>query len=169
MNRRQLATLLSWAGDQGLEGRKRLQKVIFFLQQAGCPLNCDYILHHFGPYSHDVAETCDEMVAAGLIDECTVEAGGIKKYRYMLPSKTLELLSKSSDPALQPFEELGKRLIEEKMWPLELGSTILYFFEKQGDWDTAMVKACEFKDVNPHDSTSKAALELARRVLQHAA
>ncbi len=35
MNRLQLATLLSWAGDNGLQGRKRLQKVVYFLQEAG--------------------------------------------------------------------------------------------------------------------------------------
>lgn len=59
MNRLQLATLLSWADDQSIQGRKRLQKVVYFLQYAGCPLDCRYTLHHFGPYSRDVADACD--------------------------------------------------------------------------------------------------------------
>ena len=84
MNRLQLATLLSWAGDNGLHGRKRLQKVVYFLQEAGCPLNCRYSLHHFGPYSCDVADRCDEMVAAGLLEETARPFNGDTQYTYAL-------------------------------------------------------------------------------------
>lgn len=69
MNRHQLATLLSLAGEQGFSGRKRLQKVVFLLQQAGCDLGCHFTLQPFGPYSLDVAHAIDEMVAAGLVIE----------------------------------------------------------------------------------------------------
>ena len=82
MNRLQMATLLSWADDAGLRGRKRLQKVVFFLQEAGCPLDCRYTLHHYGPYSRDVADRCDEMVAAGLIDESGGPSTGDMQYAY---------------------------------------------------------------------------------------
>lgn len=169
MNRLQFATLLSWAGEQGLEGRKRLQKVVYFLQRAGCPLNCNYILHHYGPYSHDVAEACDEMVAAGLVVEEAVESGEIKKYRYMLSSKTKALMTQSSDSEISAFEDLGKKLIGESMWPLELGSTILYFLGQGDNWDSALEMGCKYKNVNPNDSSSKAALKLAKDALQHAA
>ncbi|MFO1064120.1 MAG: hypothetical protein U0892_09680 [Pirellulales bacterium] len=39
MNRLQLATLLSWAGQDGLSGRKRLQKVVYLLQEAVVTFN----------------------------------------------------------------------------------------------------------------------------------
>lgn len=84
MNRHQLATLIWWAGEAGIQGRKRLQKVVYFLQQAGCPLDCQYTLHHFGPYSRDVADACDEMVAARLV----VESGGLNKECCNTPTRS---------------------------------------------------------------------------------
>jgi hypothetical protein len=36
MNRYQLAKIVDWAGT--LETRKRMQKVVYLLQVAGCPL-----------------------------------------------------------------------------------------------------------------------------------
>lgn len=163
MDRLQLATLLSWAGDAGFEGRKRLQKVVFFLQHAGCQLDCQYTLHHFGPYSRDVADTCDEMVTAGLI----VESGGpaaATSYTYKLAPTTCAHLANAPHAAMQKFQSLGKSLISEKIWPLELGSTILYFYDQTRDWDEAHTKACSYKRVSPDDLSSSAGLALAKRV-----
>jgi uncharacterized protein YwgA len=30
-----------------------MQKLIFMLQAAGCPLDADYDLHHYGPFRED--------------------------------------------------------------------------------------------------------------------
>ena len=164
MNRLQLATLLSWTGEAGIQGRKRLQKVVYFLQQAGCSLDCRYTLHHFGPYSRDVADICDEMVAAGLIDESGEPEpySGYMQYAYKLKPQTVVLLEKTPETSMRSFRELGERLIGENLWPLELGSTILFFFQQSNDWSCAMRKACEFKNVSVDDSQSIAALTLAK-------
>ena len=45
MNRYQLAKIVQWAGT--LRSRKRMQKMIFLLKAAGCPLDADYDLHHY--------------------------------------------------------------------------------------------------------------------------
>lgn len=166
MNRLQLAMLLSWAGDKGLQGRKRLQKVVFFLQDAGCPLDCRYTLHRFGPYSYDVADRCDEMVAARLIDEVGGPANGDMQYGYTLKPETRAALAQSSDSVMQAFQSLGTTLINENLWILELGSTILYFFRQSGDWDRALTDACDFKRV-PAEGNQQA-LALARRFEQKA-
>jgi uncharacterized protein YwgA len=155
--------LLSWAGDGGLKGRKRLQKVVFFLQEAGCPLDCRYTLHHFGPYSRDVADRCDEMVAAGLVGETGGPAGGDMQYTYKLKPETEIALSQTSDPEMQPFQSLGTELIGESLWTLELGSTILYFYRQTGDWDHALKRACEFKRVAPNVQSSQVALARAKQ------
>jgi len=162
MNRLQLATLLSWAEDQRIEGRKRLQKIVYFLQCAGCPLDCHYTLHHFGPYSCDVADTCDEMVAAGLIEE----SGGpslAAPYSYKLPPTTRDLLTNTIDERVQKYMKFGKGLIEENLWSLELGSTILYFYSQTNEWDCALTKACEYKHTTPELAASQAALRLAKQ------
>lgn len=164
MNRLQLATLLSWAGESGLQGRKRLQKVVFFLQEAGCPLECQYQLHYFGPYSRDVADACDEMVAAGLVIETGGPQNGDMQYGYALKPEIHALLAKTPNAPMQSFEELGKELINQSIWPLELGSTILFFYRQTNDWNQALAKGCEFKKVASDTPASKAAFELAQRV-----
>jgi uncharacterized protein YwgA len=163
MNRIQLATLLSWAGDAGIQGRKRLQKVAFFLQQAGCPLNCQYTLHFFGPYSRDVADACDEMVVAGLIEEVGNRETGVMQYTYKLKPSTHQYLRQVADGAMSQFEKIGKELIQENIWRLELGSTILFHYRFSGDWKEAMRQACLFKKADASNPRSIEALELAKR------
>jgi uncharacterized protein len=163
MNRIQLATLLSWAGDAGIQGRKRLQKVVFFLQQAGCPLNCDYTLHFFGPYSRDVADACDEMVAAGLIEELGGREAGTIQYAYKLKPSTSEYLRQVADAAMSRFQEVGEQLIQENIWRLELGSTILFYYSRSGNWKDAMLQACQFKKVDAANPKNLEALELAQK------
>jgi uncharacterized protein YwgA len=160
MNRLQLATLLSWAGESGLQGRKRLQKVVYFLQQAGCNLNCAYTLHHFGPYSRDVADACDEMVAARLIVETTIPQACGPQYIYKLAPGTQALLDEANDHSLDAYSDLGTQLIGENLWSLELGSTIHFFYGQTRDWDRALEKACAFKKVSASDDSSKKALAL---------
>ncbi|WP_397569160.1 hypothetical protein [Schlesneria sp. T3-172] len=164
MNRLQLATLLSWAGETGLQGRKRLQKVVYFLQAAGCPLECVYTLHHFGPYSCDVADACDEIVAAGLVDETGGPRFG-SQYVYQLKPITRQFLEQTIDEGMQRFEQLGKELIGSDLWQLELGSTILFYFSQSTDqdWDQALQLACQFKGVAPEFPASQNALKLAKR------
>ncbi len=169
MDRYQLATLTAWAGESGIQGRKRMQKVIYFLQVAGCDLGCDFTLHHYGPYSRDVSDTCDEMVASGLLDEVQDST----QYNYYLPEGTQELLadvnqkSPARAKALKPFEILAKHLLEEvSLWHLELGSTILYFydFNEPKDWNKALQDACKFKKAVTDHPNTQAALTLAKNV-----
>ena len=162
MNRHQLATLLSWAGEQGFSGRKRLQKVVFFLQQAGCDLGCHYTLHHFGPYSRDVADACDEMVAAGLIEEKGGPQNGSMQYDYKLTPETLSLVNSLPEPQVQQFKDIGQNLIGTDLWQLELGSTILFFHRQKPDWNHAMEEACKFKKVSTTAEGSQSALSLAK-------
>lgn len=162
MNRLQLATLLSWAGDNGVQGRKRLQKVVYFLQEAGCPLNCRYTLHNYGPYSRDVAEACDELVAAGLVDESGGPAEGDMQYTYSLKPATCKLLNQATAAEMQPFQERGAALVKENLWTLELGSTVLFFYRQSDDWDHALTRACDYKKVPSNTPASQTALELAK-------
>jgi len=162
MNRLQFATILSWAGDDGIDGRKRLQKVVFMLQHVGCDLNCKYILHHFGPYSLDVADVCDQMVAVNLVEEIP-PVGAIGSYKYKLKPPTSQLLaSANDDETLTSFKDKGKQLLAEKLWNLELGSTVIFFFQRGNDWEESLRKACGFKKVDPRDDDSYSAFKFAK-------
>ena len=167
MDRLQFATLLSWAGKEGLQGRKRLQKVVFALQQIGCPIDSHFILHHYGPYSRDVADICDEMVAADLVEES--QQMGSAQYSYKLAPRTSELLAKSNpNNKLEPFKKNAENLLSENLWTLELGSTILYFYRQSKDWDDSMTKACEYKKTDKERTKSQNAFEFAQKLISSA-
>jgi uncharacterized protein len=173
MDQFHLAVLAQWVGDKGLNGRKRLQKVVYFLQRAGCPLNAEFTLHHYGPYSRDVADVCDQMVASHLMEEHTSPNATGVQYRYLLPPPTVQLLEKSEAlhperaRVLAPFRELALELFAGNLWELELGSTILYFQEQTNDWPKAILKACAFKQVAEGDSAIQSSAKLAKRIAEY--
>jgi uncharacterized protein len=82
MERYQLAKIVEWAGN--FRSRKRVQKLIFMLQAAGCPLNADYDLHHYGPYSQDVALLTGQMVSQRLLEERKEAHPYGEQYSYIL-------------------------------------------------------------------------------------
>jgi len=167
-----LALLAKWAEDEGLpgiQGRKRLQKVIYFLQQAGCPITADYTLHRYGPYSREVANATDVMVAEGLLTEL---GGSGSQYNYKLGEHTRPMIDRAPTPpaaSSQPFgafKDKAVELLRADIWHLELGSTILYFYRSHraaGGWEAALRDACKYKNAVPSHPASSAALVLAKR------
>lgn len=178
MEKYPLAKLIQWAGPEGVKGRKCLQKIVFFLQKAGCPFGADYTLHHYGPYSRDVAEACDALVAAGILEEGVEQNAVGKQYSYTLSADTggpaIERTEARMDEQMRTtvtaFRSLAEDLLRETPWELELGSTILYFFGKSRDWDEAQRLACEFKQRNAATEPAlPAAKALAMRVHEQVA
>ena len=168
MNRYQLAKIVDWAGEK-LETRKRLQKVVYLLHAAGCPLDVGYTLHHYGPYSSDVAELTDEMVGVGLLEE-TAEpnmAGG-STYSYRLSGRAREQLRglDQRPDELNSFEDMAKRLLVEHLQKLEYGATVACFHGQGGSWDEARHAAAKFKGQPADDPAMRSAEALAREVLR---
>lgn len=44
------------ASQVTIKGRKALQKLVYFCQEAGVPVSSSYRMHIYGPYSNEVAE-----------------------------------------------------------------------------------------------------------------
>jgi uncharacterized protein len=171
MDKYALAKLVQWAGEGGIQGRKRLQKVVYFLQHAGCPTEADYFLHYYGPYSRDVAETCDQLVSSGLLEE---HAG--TEYAYTLTNPGRAALAQTDERLgdrarrVEAFQPLAAELVAQNLWHLELGSTILFFRQQGADWDAAVQKACTFKRIDSCTNPAVAhARALAERVVEVAA
>ena len=168
MNRFQLAKLVDWAGT--LESRKRMQKVVYMLQAAGCPLLVDFYLHRYGPYSSEVASLTDQLVRDGILDETeTTNTYGNSQYKYQLSSlgqtAIANALSKTSgtDPLLG-HEELAKSLLLESLRNIEVASTIVFYRKTSLDWEAAKQKAFQFKEVLPNSTEATQAEALARKV-----
>ena len=123
-----------------VDSRKRLQKAIYLLQLAGCPLQCEYILHYYGPYSFELAGLIDQLKGADIIDE---------------------------SPKRRPcYIEILENLNDEDPWVLELAATIAYFYE--GNWAEAQKQTETFKKLSKNDNNLKQAFSLAKSFKQSA-
>ena len=146
-----------------------MQKVVFMLQAAGCPLDAEFYLHHYGTYSEDVARLTDEMVRKELLEEETRPAPNGSQYSYRLPARVKQQLSelersesgKTLAGQLAAFEAKAKTLLQADVKELEYASTILFFHEQGDDWPEAVEKAIEFKGT----PAVRSALALAQRAL----
>jgi uncharacterized protein YwgA len=171
MTRYQLAKLIQWAGT--LRTRKRLQKVAYLLQAAGCPFDDEFGLHLFGPYSADVADRVDEMAQVGLLTEERQENYAGSQYNYTLtPAAQSQLASVDATDEGQAlaaeialYEDQARDLLDRDPRELEVAATIVFFRQQGNDWPEAVQRTCDFKRLRPHDGLVQRAEALARTIL----
>ena len=171
MERYQLAKIVEWAGT--VDARKRLQKVVYFLKVLGCPVDAEYMLHRYGPYSQDVARLTDAMVEADLLAESALSNAAGQQFSYRLTDKTRTNLSEfESTPRgrsvleqMNPFESKARRLFQADLKELEYASTIVFFREKGHDWPTSVNRMCRFKKLEKGSLIANRAEALAREVV----
>ncbi len=171
MNRYQLAKLVHWAGT--LRTRKKIQKVVYLLQSAGCPIDADFLLHHFGPYSSDVAALTDEIVILGFLDEKAQGNAAGRQFNYTLTDRAKQALpqaaatpaGRKAEMGMAPFEGRARELLNRDVRELEIAATIVYFRRKRFEWNKAVERACEFKSLEPRSPLVQAAAILARNFL----
>lgn len=171
MTRYQLAKLVQWAGT--LQTRKRLQKVAYLLQSAGCPLDDEFGLHHFGPYSSEVAARADDMTNSGLLKEESRSNYAGKQYNYTLTDEaenqlaTLEATPRGQALAQEvaPYEQQARELLMTDVRELEVAATIVFFHRQGSDWREAVSQTCNFKELNPQDGLVQRAETLAHTII----
>lgn len=173
MTRYQLAKLVEWAGT--LNSRKRLQKVVFLLRASGCPFEADYTLHHYGPYSQEVARLSDEMVQVGLLDESSEQNQVGVQYSYSLTENAAKEVAeldqtpkgKKLAEQLAPYENKARELLNSDLWLLEVASTLVYFRQQGHAWPESVERTCKFKKLDPSSDKKflKKVEELARQFI----
>jgi hypothetical protein len=52
-----------------IPGRKAIQKLVYFCKEMGIPLTCSYRMYLYGPYSNEVAQVAQELLADRVISE----------------------------------------------------------------------------------------------------
>lgn len=129
-----------------IKGRKKLQKTVYLLQQAGVPYTEKFKYYHYGPYSSELQVEIDRLVRQELINETyTGDA-----YVYKITEKGEEFIQQYSSLNNCKFElseHLVKRIIDNNTSILEMASTYAYLLEMGYKEEDAMVKAGELK---PH-------------------
>ena len=170
MTRYQLAKLVTWAGT--MHGRKRLQKVAFLLQAVGCPLEEDFFLHFYGPYSEGLARRTDELVREGLFAETMADEGPVQRYSYRLTETARRQLDELEQTErgqrfaaqLAPFEPLARSLVNDDLKDLEIAATVFFFREQSKDWAEALQKTRAFKHLSAESPLLARGENLARKV-----
>ena len=149
-----LSRFIEEAGN--VDARKRLQKALFLIQQAGCDLGARYTLHYYGPYSWDVAETTNDLRDGGMLHEDPQPHPWGERFAYTVtPTGVAQLRKYEETPEgpeeldrIRPFFKQFKELREADLWLLELAATMAYYHrERHCDWDEAKQKTAAFKKV----------------------
>jgi len=109
---------------------------------AGSDLDTEFALHHYGPFSAELADAAEELMLIGAIDERHEQVGpfGLFQTVYRLPE------SAPQRPELPPKE---KRILLEldcfSTTELEMASTIAHFLREGVSYDQAVAEAASLK------------------------
>ncbi len=171
MERYQLARIIGWMGL--FQSRKRMQKLIFLLQAAGCPLDAEYALLPHGPYSHDVALLTGQMTSLKLVEEMEETLSSGSSYSYSLTQgarrQLLEYESspRGSGPAseMAKFESLARELYRADVDQLEIAATIVFYRKRGLDLETAVEKVRLFKKLPPDTAFLQRCRALAEKIV----
>lgn len=168
MERYELVKLVEWAAT--LKTRKAMQKVIYLLQAAGCPFDARFSLHHFGPYSSEVARRTDELVQLGLLAEEKEENLAGSQFNYTLTEKAKKSLKayeatapgKKAASRIQAFRSRARELFGRNVKEMETAATIAYFRKQKLDWAKAVENTCRFKSLAENSEIVRRAKDLAQ-------
>ncbi|WOJ90100.1 hypothetical protein RZS28_01995 [Methylocapsa polymorpha] len=133
-----------------VRGKKRLQKLVYFLQQAGVDCAATFQIRNFGPFSTEVELASTMLTLFGDIEEKEIETGYAK---YLTIEYSLSEEAFEGDPLSAPFSEMLLSLNEFSTIDLEVASTVL-FFEKSGcDRTSAISRTRAIKPTKVNDKT----------------
>jgi len=133
-NIEKLLSLVGVAGE--INGRKKLQKIVYLLQVAGFDFGKTFRYHYFGPYSTDLQLEIDALVDRELLLE--TRSGSAYSYKVAnIPSNGNPELFKTDQ-----MKPLIDYLNNYESQELELAATLVYLHENHyGDFDSISKKA----------------------------
>lgn len=127
-----------------ITGRKRLQKTVYLLQQAGVPYVEKFSYHHYGPYSSELQARINMLVDHGLLSE-TYDS---KAYTYKITEEGSLFIEKYEEAFNNVFD-LPRNTVNQLMGTntsvLEMASTYAYLLEMGYQREKALTKASELK------------------------
>jgi uncharacterized protein YwgA len=119
--------------EGGVDGRKKLQKMIYIAEVLGYPLEEYFTLHLYGPYSQELAADVQRMKEMDIVIES--EMGN----HYLITltedgERFLEHFQENikEDIGVEKFNKMKnffKKLSSYEPWKLEIISTLLYFYQ----------------------------------------
>lgn len=132
MYKRLIPLALAYVGDEEpIDGRTRLQKMVFVVQQELAESDdlredqlYEFFAYDYGPFSKELAEDIDRMIDDGLLDEEDIEYDdeGNIKYLYTLESQgrstvKREIAAREVDEVIETARRIKRRFNEELSLP----------------------------------------------------
>ena len=116
-----MALLITFIGfhDSKVEGQTRIQKEICILKHRdSIPVSYDFKPYFYGPYSSELTDTVDTLVASGILEQTSVPKGfGVYRYDYSLTEQGKKLfdslketLEKDQPELISKLKKRAKRL-----------------------------------------------------------
>lgn len=127
-----------------IDGRKKLQKIVYLLKLYKLPFEMNYKYYHYGPYSAELQTEINYLVSHGLLDELPIG----EMYVYRINNKGYEFLKsyrKMIDDDFEIPENLLNELLDCDTSVLEMASTYAYLLEMGYGQEEAYNKAVKLK------------------------
>lgn len=153
-----ILAILEAVPSRKIEGKKRLQKLVHLASLVDRNINVNFRIHHYGPFSAELANTVEYLALMGKIKEDLSPVGvyGTFKSVYTLPDGA-KVKSHLKEACVAVLNELDAYSTVE----LEVASTIAFFMTQHFARKDAVKKT---KELKPSKSTP-AMLKRAEKVL----
>jgi len=155
---RWLAAIIAAHPDRKIVGRTRLQKTVKLLQRLGAPIDYDYMIHFYGPYSEGVQADICLLEKFGLVEEqaCTAQDGS----PYFILQATDQAAALAADAEFKSFQKDIDLMSETDAVVLELAATYDAFREMGTQHDAALKRLRRKKGTKCEKGREQKALAL---------
>lgn len=127
-----------------VEGRKKLQKIVYILKARGYDFPQHFGYLHYGPFSGEVAAEMDSLVSGDLIKE-QGDGQPYEAYVYEPEESARTLLENLKQTDKPEWKELADDLNKKGVSELEAISTILFLQRNGFDGDRLKTRFAELK------------------------
>lgn len=155
---RWLAAIIAAHPEHKVVGRTRLQKTVKLLQRLGAPMDYDYMIHFYGPYSEGVQSDIGLLETFGFVEEKEYKAQ--EGSPYFVLHATEHAMKLAGSPDVKKFRPAVQTMSKADPIVLELAATYDAFREMGHDHKTALERLKRKKGVKCEQGRTRQALEL---------
>jgi uncharacterized protein YwgA len=139
--------------DRAIKGKKRLQKIAFFLKNAGARCDARFEIWDYGPFSREIAAAAQSLALKGRLDEREEPIGASGTF------VTVYRMRSDTEGAVRPLPEKYSHILRQlEKFPtvdLEVAATYQFFRSAGLGSEAARKKTIELKPVKANAQVMK--------------
>jgi uncharacterized protein YwgA len=148
--------------DRRIKGKKRLQKLAFFLKASGVKCDAHFSIRDYGPFSREIAAAAQLLVLKGRVEEREEPIGASRTFVtvYKIAGD-----AESAPPLRDKYKKLLRRLESFPTVDLEVAATFQFFKSVGLASETARKKTVELKPAKATAQVMKSVPKIIETVL----